>query len=374
MSNLDNIFNKVSSKKSKKEDTQLTFDTNLDANSPVDGIDSGFGEDVNSPVDGIDSDVNSSNYNNSINSCSNNSINEDIIIDSTESEFNLKDIKLKNKINNIFAELNNEIDDNFELNIEKAKVLADIEEYNEAIKFLDLALDIKEDTKVLYIKAKYLHELKDDKESLLIINKILELDNNCFDALKLKVIILCNLKEYGLADSTFNKAISVNPEDYEIWQQYADIFDSLNNQEKALKINDLALKRFPNELDLLYDRRYYLINGGYDESIIDKLNTNINNLESTAEDPNYSSGVINIEEAELELEPENKVGSKGYEDNDSEVSDDNDIYDLDLENKHYDDEENTVDLDYDKDFEAIEEDEFKKKPNKTKELTLDNFF
>ena len=194
MSNLDNIFNKVSSKKSKKEDTQLTFDTNLDANSPVDGIDSGFGEDVNSPVDGIDSDVNSSNYNNSINSCSNNSINEDSIIDSTESEFNLKDIKLKNKINNIFAELNNEIDDNFELNIEKAKVLADIEEYNEAIKFLDLALDIKEDTKLLYIKAKYLHELKDDKESLLIINKILELDNNCFDALKLKVIILCSLK------------------------------------------------------------------------------------------------------------------------------------------------------------------------------------
>ncbi|MGN1362130.1 MAG: tetratricopeptide repeat protein [Methanobrevibacter sp.] len=365
MSNLDNILNKASSKKSKKEDTQLTFDTNLDVDSPVGGVDSGFGE-------GVDSQNDTSNYNGSINSDSNNFINENHVFD-----FNLKDIKLKNKIDNIFSELNNEFYDNFELNIEKAKVLADIEEYGEAIKFLDLALDIKEDTKVLYIKAKYLHELNDDKESLLIIDKILELDDNCFDTLKLKVILLCNLKEYDLADSTFNKAISVNPNDYEIWQQYADIFDSLDNQEKALKINALALKRFPNELDLLYDRRYYLINGGYNESIIDNLNDTINNLESTAEDPNYSSGVVNIEEAELELEPENNIGSKGYEDNDSEVSDDNDIYDLDSENKHYDDEENIVDLDYDKDFESIEdteENEFKKKSNKTKELTLDSFF
>ncbi|OWT33576.1 hypothetical protein BGI41_01740 [Methanobrevibacter sp. 87.7] len=399
MSNLDDIFNKASSKKSKKEDdTQLTFSTNLDDNSSddnndLDYVSSGDSGSFDCDLDSIivndslesNSKEDITSFDNNINLNSNNieddfgsfDDNLDSVSSNNSNESLNKDIKLKNKIDKIFVELDSELDDDFQLNIEKAKVLANVEDYDEAIKFLDLSLSIKEDINVLYTKAKYLHELNKDKESLEIINKILKLDENCFNALKLKVTLLCNLKEYDLADTTFNKAISVNPEDYEIWQQYADIFDSLNNQEKALKINDLALKKFPNELDLLYDRRYYLINGGYDESEIDDLNNTINTLESTADDPDYSSGVVNIEEAELELEPNITVGSKGYEDNDSKDSDDNDIYDLDSEDKHYDDEENLVDLNYDEDFENVEdteEEDFKKKLNKTKELTLDNFF
>lgn len=316
------------------------------------------------------------------------------------------DKKLKNKISNIFRELEEEFTDEFDLNLEKSKVFADIEKYHEAIIYLDSALKINNDKKILFLKAEYLHELKEDEKSLKIVNEILDSDPDCYEGLKLKVSLLCSLKKYDEADIIFNKATSINPEDSEIWQLYADEFDSISNYDKALKINTTALELFPDNLDLLYDRRYYLLNNNADESLINEVNNQIQNRESNLpDDYGLSSTIImsEIDEEEnkeeipiTEVEDgENKSldsfivsGPKHYEDDDNKSSDDNDIFDIDSEDKHFDDEDNVEDLDYD--FEAeeeinediddsdsseeIESDDEDNQKSKTKEVTLDNFF
>ena len=300
------------------------------------------------------------------------------------------DLKLKNKIYYIFKELEEEYDDEFDLNIEKSKVFADIEKYEEAIVYLDNALKIKSDKKILFLKARYLHELKNDEESLKIVNMILDKDPDCYDALKLKVSLLCSLKKYDESEVIFNKATSINPEDMDIWQLYADEFDAISDYDKALEINSNALDLFPDNLDLLYDRRYYLINNDADESTINQLNNKINNQEpDLPEDYGLSSTIIlsdmyddkdNVPITELEDNQNQSLddfivsGPKHLEDSDSESSDDNDIFDIDSEDKHFDDEENVDNLDYDAEAEEDSNDEHIDYKTKTKEVTLDSFF
>lgn len=361
MYSLDDFFNQGSSKKSEKKDKTENQDSgSYDSNS--------------------DEKTNSNNY------MISDKLNEDKSVDNIADTYESVDaddntaenIDFDEKLSKIFNGIELNYDDEFELNVEKSEVLANIEEYDEAIKYLDNALKIKNDIKVFYLKAEYLHELNKDSESLKIIDEnVLGINPDYYDGLKLKVLLLCRLNQFDLAEKVFNMAININPIDYEIYQQYADEFDFIGNTDRALEINKKAYSKFPDVLDLLYDRRYYLVNGGYDESLINQLNNKIYDLESKSDEPDYSSGILNIHNDDIELEPENDIGSRGYENNDADNSDENDIYDLDSENNHYDDNENIVDLDYEeelKESNTFEEDELKEKMDKSKTVTLDNFF
>ncbi len=269
MSNLDDIFNKSAIKKDNEdnpmknpEDNQKTtshFNHNPENKEDLDNID-------------MDMENNSTDSNNVLD------INSTI---TDEELINLQnDLKLKNKLSNIFNELNSEYDDDFELNIQKSQVLADVEMYLEAIGYLNNGLKIKEDLETQFKEAQYLHELNLNQNALDIIDGILKNNPESFNALKLKVILLCSLNRYDDADIIFNEATSIIPEDITIWQEYADEFASIGNYDKALEINTNALDLFSNDLDLLYDRRYYLISNNAPVDVIDDINNEIQSKET----------------------------------------------------------------------------------------------
>lgn len=307
------------------------------------------------------------------------------------------DLMLKNKLSNIFNELNSEYDDNFELNIQKSQVLADVEMYLEAICYLNNALKIKEDMETQFKKAQYLHELNLNQDALNIVESILKNNPESFNTLKLKVMLLFSLNRFDDADIIFNKATSIIPEDITIYQEYADEYASIGNYDKALEININALDLFSNDLDLLYDRRYYLISNCAPSDVIDEINKEIQSKETTdledlsinskiyqslkEKDPELMEKVHNLSsDSESSTTKTFKSHPQTYESTDSDASDENDIYDLSSEDMHFDDEENIVDLDYENKIEKDKDDEkeFLDKKDKTdksqKEVTLDNFF
>lgn len=307
------------------------------------------------------------------------------------------DLMLKNKLSNIFNELNSEYDEDFELNNQKSQVLADVEMYLEAICYLNNALKIKEDMETQFKKAQYLHELNLNQDALNIVESILKDNPESFNTLKLKVMLLCSLNRFDDADITFNKASSITPGDITIYQEYADEYASIGNYDKALEINTNALDLFSNDLDLLYDRRYYLISNCAPADVIDEINKEIQSKETTdIEDLSINSKIYqSLEEKDPELmekvhnlssDSESSTTKKfkshpqTYESTDSDASDENDIYDLSSEDMHFDDEENIVDLDYENKIKKDKDDEkeFLDKKDKTdksqKEVTLDNFF
>lgn len=386
MTNLEDIFNQSFKKKDNKdspmqnsEDNHKTishFNHNGENKEDLDNIN-------------IDADTNSTNSNNVLD------INSTI---TDEELINLQDdLMLKNKLSNIFNELNSEYDEDFELNIQKSQVLADVEMYLEAICYLNNGLKIREDMETQFKKAQYLHELNFNQDALNIVESILKNNPESFNTLKLKVMLLCSLNRFNDADITFNKASSITPGDITIYQEYADEYASIGNYDKALEINTNALDLFSNDLDLLYDRRYYLISNCAPADVIDEINKEIQLKETTdfedlsinseiyqslkEKDPELMGKVQNLSfDSESATTKKFKSHPQTYESTDSDASDENDIYDLSSEDMHFDDEENIVDLDYENKIKKDKDDEkeFLDKKDKTdksqKEVTLDNFF
>ncbi|WP_461461294.1 tetratricopeptide repeat protein [Methanobrevibacter sp.] len=384
MTNLEDVFNQSFKKKDMEDDP---------IKNPEDyrKITSHFnhnGENKGN-LDNIDMDNTSTDSNKVLN------INSTI---TDEQLINLQDdLMLKNKLSNIFNELNSEYDDAFELNNQKSQVLADVEMYLEAICYLNNALKIKEDMETQFKKAQYLHELNLNQDALNIVESILKNNPESFNTLKLKVMLLFSLNRFDDADIIFNKATSIIPEDITIYQEYADEYASIGNYDKALEINTNALDLFSNDLDLLYDRRYYLISNCAPSDVIDEINKEIQSKETIdLEDLSINSKIYqSLEEKDPELmgkvhnlssDSESsttktfKSHPQTYESTDSDASDENDIYDLSSEDMHFDDEENIVDLDYenkikkDKDDEKEFLDKKDKDDKSQKEVTLDNFF
>ncbi|WP_295722537.1 tetratricopeptide repeat protein [uncultured Methanobrevibacter sp.] len=385
MTNLEDVFYQSFKKKDKEDDPIKNPEDYQKTTSHFN----------HSPENKEDLDnINSDTVNNSTNS------NKVIDINSTitdEELINLQDdLKLKNKLSNIFNELNCEYHDDFELNVQKSQVLADVEMYLEAISYLNNTLKIKEDLKTQFKKAQYLHELNLNQHALDIVENILKDNPESFKALKLKVMLLCSLNRFDDADIIFNKATSIIPEDITIYQEYADEYASIGNYDKALEINTNALDLFSNDLDLLYDRRYYLISNYAPADMIDKINDEIKSKETIdLEDFALNSEYQSIIEKNHELEDkvpnlssDSELSStktfkshpQTYESTDSETSDENDIYDLSNEDRHFDDEENIADLDYEDKIKKVKDEEKellnkKEKDDKSqKEVTLDNFF
>ncbi len=385
MSNLEDVFNQSFKKKDNEDSPMQNLEDNQKNTSHFNHNDENKENLGNINMD-VDNNPTDSNKVLDINS----TITDEELINLQD------DLMLKNKLFNIFNELNSEYDDDFELNIQKSKVLADVEMYLEAICYLNNGLKIREDMKTLFKKAQYLHELNLNQDALNIVESILKNNPESFNALKLKVMLLCSLNRFDDADIIFNKASSIIPEDITIYQEYADEYASIGNYDKALEINTNGLDLFSNDLDLLYDRRYYLISNNAPADVIDEINKEIQSKETTdledlsinseiyqslkEKDPELMGKVQNLSSDSESSSTTFKSHPQTYESTDSEASDENDIYDLSSEDMHFDDEENIVDLDYenkikkDKDDEKEFLDKKDKDDKSQKEVTLDNFF
>ena len=383
MSNSDNIFNNSLQEKDAKDkfnknpedkDKDISNFINQENKEELSNIDNGIQNNLNSH----DSQYRTININLPI-------TDDELILLQTDS-------KIKDKLIKIFDELNEECNDEFELNIHKSQVLADIELYFEAVCYLNNALLLKKDNEALFKKAKYTYELGLKEEALNLTVDILDKSPESYEALKFLTILLASLKRYDDADIIFNKARTINPDDMTLYQEYADETASTGNFDKALEINNMALNLFSNDLDLLYDRRYYLITNNAPSDLIDKINNEIQTKEKENLDeinPNdQTDNYINEENSSLKDETHNddfdsdknnksptkksyKTHPQKYESLDNENSDENDIYDLASEDRHFDDEENIIDLEYD-DKEEKDTDILNDNKN-SKEMTLDKW-
>ena len=388
MSNSDNIFNNSLQEKDAKDkfnknpedkDKDISNFINQENKEELSNIDKGIQNNLNSH----DAQYRTININLPI-------TDDELILLQTDS-------KIKDKLIKIFDELNEECNDEFELNIHKSQVLANSELYFEAVCYLNNALLLKKDNEALFKKAKYTYELGLNEEALNLTVGILDKSPESYDPLKFLTILLASLKRYDDADIIFNKARTINPDDITLYQEYADETASTGNFDKALEINNMALNLFSNHLDLLYDRRYYLITINAPSDLIDKINNEIQAKEKENLDeinPNdQTEHYLNEENSSLNDEIQGndfdsdtnnesptkksyKIHPQKYESLDNENSDENDIYDLASEDRHFDDEENIIDLEYDDKEDKKDTDILNNKQNSnknSKEMSLDKW-
>ncbi|OWT32897.1 hypothetical protein BGI41_05185 [Methanobrevibacter sp. 87.7] len=162
------------------------------------------------------------------------------------------DINILNNCLNLLKTL--ELDD-YDFNLNSAKILIQFGKTDEAIKYLNNILENNpEDTVSSKLKAILLYDQNKLEESLSILNNILDKNPNDYLALQYKGYVLLNQKKLKEGIDVFEKVLSIYDKDYNIWRQLYFAYAYSGDLMKSLDVNKNALKIFPDNYILYYDR------------------------------------------------------------------------------------------------------------------------
>ena len=166
-------------------------------------------------------------------------------------------------INKMLKEIYEEIDanteDEIERNLYKANGAAQFSRFEESIEFIDKALEIDDkNMDALLLKSAILFNLAKFDEALTTIDNVIEIYPDNTDALTFKGFVNLNLGNFKDAEKSFKDALDLDEDDFEIWRQYSFAVASEGDMNRAIGINQKALKKFPEESDLWFDRYNFL--------------------------------------------------------------------------------------------------------------------
>jgi tetratricopeptide (TPR) repeat protein len=105
---------------------------------------------------------------------------------------------------------------------------------------------------------------------LIILNKILELDNSDSVAWNNKGVVYFKMKKYNEALECYNKALEINPYYAEVWNNKGVVYDEMGNYDEASKCFMIALSLFiinQEHIDLIPKILDFLIKNSKDEGI-----------------------------------------------------------------------------------------------------------
>ncbi len=113
------------------------------------------------------------------------------------------------------------------------------------------------DSKAYDLKAAILSKLNKNEDSIICLDKVIEIDSKFSSAYKRKGYALWNLKKYEDAIIFFNKARELNPERSKYYCNYCDGYDSYPRYKCSICLDyDLCekceKKRVHNEEHVLY--------------------------------------------------------------------------------------------------------------------------
>ena len=154
-------------------------------------------------------------------------------------------------------------------NLDAINLIADInikqEEFDEALKYIDIAINIDSDNfKHYFKKSLVLQRLKKSPDALKSIDRAIFLNKKNAEIFNLKAIIHENLNEDKKALENWNKAIELKKNYAEAYFNIANYYNfndnyekSLNNYNKALQINKKYFLALINRADLFLKNQKY---------------------------------------------------------------------------------------------------------------------
>lgn len=122
-------------------------------------------------------------------------------------------------------------------------------DFDEAIEFFDLALEVKPDfEEALYYKSLSLAAIDEFSQALHVINKAIKLNQKNDQLWNDKANFLVKLDRIDEAFECFDKAIELNPTDNIIWCNKAFAYLENEEEEKALKCYEKACELNPDDI------------------------------------------------------------------------------------------------------------------------------
>ncbi|HXB40914.1 MAG TPA: tetratricopeptide repeat protein [Bacteroidia bacterium] len=134
-------------------------------------------------------------------------------------------------------------------------------DFDKAVADLDNALSLKPDEPdFLFLKASCYREKKQPKESLKIINQILEADSKSKEALKERGSIYLELHDYETAIKDFTKVLEYEPNNFGSLCNLASCLCELKKFDEALTYYLKAIEADSTEAYVVYNNIGYFIN------------------------------------------------------------------------------------------------------------------
>ncbi|WP_295722536.1 hypothetical protein [uncultured Methanobrevibacter sp.] len=193
----------------------------------------------------------------------------------------------------IYDEIDQNVEDEVEKYLYKANGAAQFEKYDEAIDFIDKALEIDEENlDGLLLKSAILFNQMKFEMALDSINRVIDLYPENIDALTFKGFVHLSLGDFESAENSFKNALEIDDNDLEVYRQYSFAVASNGDLNRALGINQKALKKFEDSSDLWYDKYYFLKQLGSNSNAKKALDKS---LELNPNQQHYDGTFVNYE-------------------------------------------------------------------------------
>jgi len=145
-----------------------------------------------------------------------------------------------------------EATENIEDLIEKGIELAEIEQYEEALSYLDSVLETEPNNlRGLNAMAAILGKLEQYEEALSYIDKVLEQDPDNLLALYSKGVTFVKLEQYENALSYFNKILEIEPTNILVLHNKISILEKLGKNDELISYLDRGLELNPDNVGYL---------------------------------------------------------------------------------------------------------------------------
>ena len=155
---------------------------------------------------------------------------------------------------------------------ELADDLFEEENYEEAISFYDIVLEIDStDFDALYGKAFSLDNIGKHEEAISFYDKVLEIDSTDFDALNGKALALDNIGKHEEAISFYDKVLEIDSTDFDALNGKALALDNIGKHEEAISFYDKVLEIDSADIDALFGKALSLESLGREEEAISNL-------------------------------------------------------------------------------------------------------
>jgi len=150
-----------------------------------------------------------------------------------------------------FPEISDEDLELLEEFFEQAEDLLEEENYEEAISFYDIVLEIESsDIDALFGKAFALDNIGKHEEAISFYDKVLEIDSTDFDALNGKALALDNIGKHEEAISFYDKVLEIDSADIDALFGKALSLESLGREEEAILNLEKIETLIPPEVEL----------------------------------------------------------------------------------------------------------------------------
>lgn len=143
--------------------------------------------------------------------------------------------------------------------------------YDEAVKDYDYALQLKpKDYMPHLMKGIIAHEHKQHREAIGYFNKVMAINDTCFDAYNNRALsyALLNINDSALAD--FNKALELRPDDKDAKGNRELLLNTMGAQGPSIEEFTKKIEKDPTDTKLWYERGgAYMLKKEYDKAIAD---------------------------------------------------------------------------------------------------------